>query len=45
MTMSAPSYVHGATDRPLLICVALWTVTIAFIIYGPKSLVLHRLIS
>lgn len=33
------------TDRPLLVCVALWTVTVAFIIYGPKSLVLHRLIS
>ncbi len=33
------------TDRPLLVCVALWAVTVAFIIYGPKSLVLHRLIS
>ncbi len=33
------------TDRPLLLCVALWAVTVATIIYGPKSLVLDRLIS
>jgi len=33
------------TDRPLLICVALWAVTVASIIYGPKILVPHWLIT
>ncbi|HEX6973659.1 MAG TPA: decaprenyl-phosphate phosphoribosyltransferase [Vicinamibacterales bacterium] len=27
------------TDRPLLVCVALWAVTVAFIIYGPVHVI------
>jgi hypothetical protein len=26
------------TDRPLLLCVALWAVAVALIIYGPERL-------
>jgi hypothetical protein len=26
------------SDRPLLLCVALWALTVAFIIYGPSQL-------
>jgi hypothetical protein len=26
-----------STDRPLLLCVALWAVAVAIIIYGPAS--------
>jgi 4-hydroxybenzoate polyprenyltransferase len=33
------------TDRPLLICVALWALTVAFIIYGPRPLGLPGLIT
>jgi hypothetical protein len=25
-------------DRPLLVCVALWAIAVAFIIYGPRHL-------
>jgi 4-hydroxybenzoate polyprenyltransferase len=32
------------TDRPLLVCVALWAIFMAAIIYAPQSLTLHGLI-
>jgi hypothetical protein len=30
------------TDRPLLVCVALWVVVVALIIYGPSHTLTFR---